>query len=171
MAAGRALAALTGHDSAVGRGPDGAPVWPDGVVGAISHSGGAAVALVGQKTRYAGLGIDLETLVADPERIAPALLTGAEAVRLPRDALHVTLAFSAKESLFKALYPTVRSLFGFDAAELAALDGGKGILRLCQPLGPWAGGTQFPFGWAVTNGQVLTVLAAPYARSVAPPST
>ncbi|MDO5604515.1 MAG: 4'-phosphopantetheinyl transferase superfamily protein [Paracoccus sp. (in: a-proteobacteria)] len=161
LAAADALAALTGCADAVGRGPDGAPVWPQGIVGAISHADGRAVALTGHATRYAGLGVDLEALVTNPEDIAPVVLTGTEAARLPHDALHMTLTFSAKESLFKALYPTLRRFFGFDAAELVELDAERGKLCLCQTLGPWHKGTRFDFGWTVTGGQVLTVLAAP----------
>ncbi|WP_323009882.1 4'-phosphopantetheinyl transferase family protein [Paracoccus sp. (in: a-proteobacteria)] len=170
-AAAEALAGLKGRPAAVGRGPDGAPVWPDGIVGAISHAGGRAVALVGNAAHYAGLGVDLETIVARPDEIAPVLLTKAEAARLPHDALHITLAFSAKESLFKALYPTLRRFFGLEAAEVVSLDASGGVLRLCQPLGPWPNGARFGFGWAVIDGQVLTTLAAPHARRVAPPST
>ncbi len=170
-AARRALIRLTGHASEVGRGADGAPVWPPGVTGAISHSDGRAVALIGDATRHAGLGIDLETIITRPGEIASSVLTASEIRRLPADALHLTIAFSAKESLFKALYPQVGRFFGFDAAEVILTERATGALRLCQPLGPWPAGAEFAFGWRVLNGQVLTVLAAPYARNVAPPST
>lgn len=173
LAAARGLRALTGHARQVGRGADGAPLWPAGVVGAISHAQGRAVALVGLAAHHAGLGVDLER-IARRDSLAPLILGPAERAWLdPDDALRVTLAFSAKEALFKALYPRVRRFFGFDAAELLSLGEGEGRLRLRVSLGPWSQHATFRFHWTEADGQVLTALsAAPIqARSVAPPST
>ena len=150
-------------------------MWPADVVGAISHSGGRAVALVGRASDHAGLGIDLET-IAPHDGIAALVLGPDEMARLGAvpDALTLTLAFSAKESLFKALYPRVRWIFGFDAAALLSIGDGTGQMCLRQALGPWAAGAVFHFRWTETGGQVLTALSAPalpQALSVAPPST
>ena len=174
LAASYAHEALTGRPAVVGRGADGAPIWPAGIVGAISHSGGRAVALVGNAAHQDGLGVDLETIETRPDEIVPLVLSAREQGLLGRDALVVTLAFSAKESLFKALYPRVRHLFGFDAAKISALADGEGWLRLRQPLGPWPQDAAFRFQWCETGGQVLTALstgAISQARKVAPPST
>ncbi len=162
LAASRALRALTGHAPTIGRDADGAPLWPQGVVGAISHSGGRAVALVGRSTDHAGLGVDLER-VASRKDIAALILSQDEMARLGQapGALMLTLAFSAKESLFKALYPRVGHVFGFDAAELLFVAEGTGLLRLRKPLGPWGKARTFRFHWAETDGQVLTALSAP----------
>ena len=174
LAASRALLALTGHAPGIGRDASGAPLWPQGVVGAISHSDGRAVALVGHTAHHAGLGIDLES-IAPRDAIAGLILRPDEMAVLgqPPDAFGLTLAFSAKESLFKALYPRVGRIFGFDAAALLSVDMGTGRLRLRQALGPWDKGTTFSFHWTETGGQVLTALSAPapQARRVAPPST
>lgn len=77
LAAARGLQALTGHAQHVGRGADGAPHWPAGVVGAISHAQGRAVALVGWAAQHAGLGVDLER-IASREGIAPLIHGPAE---------------------------------------------------------------------------------------------
>ena len=42
--------------------------------------------------------------------------------RLWSPKLLLTLVFSAKESLYKCLYPQVQKYFGFDAARVVALD-------------------------------------------------
>lgn len=174
QAAAEALAALTGRaPPPVGRRPGGAPEWPCGIVGAISHSDGLAVALVGCAERYAGLGVDLERVVADPAGIAPGVLTAPERVWLDAsDPLAVTLAFSAKETLFKALWPVAGCFFGFEAAVLEGLSAQGGRLRLASDLGPWAAGARFGFRWRLTGGRVLTAMAVPraQARRVAPPS-
>lgn len=173
-AAAQALRALTGQAVAppVGRGRDRAPKWPEGVTGSISHAGGRAVALVGRADRFAGLGVDLENPAPSADRLAPMVLSRGEIARLTdltqqasaAALCPVTLAFSAKEALFKALYPSVGRYFGFDAAAVMALGPGGGVLRLCEPLGPWAAGMRFGFRWQATCGQVLTVVAIPAPR-------
>src|SRR5690242_16641698 len=50
------------HDVAIGRGASGEPLWPEGIVGAISHAGDFAVAVAGLRADYAGLGVDVEEL-------------------------------------------------------------------------------------------------------------
>lgn len=99
LAAGRALIRLTSHAPEIGRGADGAPVWPSGITGAISHADGRAVALVGNAARHAGLGVDLETIITHPDEIAPLVLNQGEAAIVPPDGLYLTVVFSAKESL------------------------------------------------------------------------
>lgn len=172
QAARDALCALNGQSAPVGRSASGAPLWPPGVTGAISHAGGRAVALVGHAALWVGLGVDLDTITAQPQDIARVTLTPAERAWLtPTDARRVTLAFCAKEALFKALYPTVQRLFGFDAAELTALHPGYGSLRLRVSLPPWPQGARFGFLWTQSGDQLLTAVLIAQPRRVAPPST
>lgn len=175
LAAARSLASwgqeAWGQEGAVPRRADGAPCWPRGVVGAITHRGGLALALTGRAGDHAGLGLDLETLIQRPGEIARVILAPEERARLDPDPLTITVIFSAKESLFKALYPQVGVRFGFDAAELAVLRPGGGVLRLTRAIGPWGAGAAFPFLWSRLGGQVVTALSAAQPRSVAPPST
>src|SRR5258708_4976351 len=64
---------------AIGRGSAGEPVWPDGIVGAITHTGELAVAIVGWRSAYAGLGVDLERLTPGlSARAARLVCTPAE---------------------------------------------------------------------------------------------
>lgn len=164
-AAARAVQQLRGQPGVIGRDADGAPVWPRGLVGAISHSGGCAVALAGSGAAHAGLGVDLEQVIPCPSEIAPLVLDPAEArclAALPlTPAQALTVVFSAKESLFKALYPTVRRRFGFDAARLLDIGPGHGVLRLSARLLPWRNGEYLGFRWTLWQGQVLTAIAVP----------
>src|SRR5437016_3123123 len=73
-AARDALGELGVVDVAIGRGEAGQPVWPPGIVGAISHSADVAVALVGRQAEYAGLGIDIEDLARGPSARAARLV-------------------------------------------------------------------------------------------------
>src|SRR6267143_829697 len=86
-AAREALAELGIYGIAIERGPSGEPLWPDGIVGAISHAGDVAIAIVGRQNDYAGLGIDAE-LTWHPERCAfDARLLKAASAAHPRGAL------------------------------------------------------------------------------------
>jgi 4'-phosphopantetheinyl transferase EntD len=53
------LAELGIFDADLPRSPSGAPVWPAGIVGSLSHDGEIAVAAVARAEVYAGIGIDV----------------------------------------------------------------------------------------------------------------
>src|SRR5471030_3433034 len=115
-----ALLQLDQLDCVPAIGEDRAPVWPGHISGSITHSTGHAAAIVAHKAQWRGLGMDLENLLTleRAERLAGEILTPDELQRMaagPREqvAQLVTLTFSAKESLFKALYPIVQKRFYF----------------------------------------------------------
>ena len=149
-------------------GEDRAPVWPAHISGSITHSTGHAAAIVGHKAQWRGLGMDLENVleVARAERLAAEILTTDELQRMalvPREqmALLVTLTFSAKESLFKALYPIVHKRFYFEHAEVLEWSAsGRVRLRLLTDLsGEWCHGRELCGQFAVNEGQLLSLVA------------
>ena len=89
----------------------GAPVWPDGIVGSMTHCDGFRASAVAERRCLRSLGIDAEpnerlpdetrSLVASPEEIAHI---DRMAVGNPQVAWD-KLLFSAKESVYKAWYP------------------------------------------------------------------
>lgn len=99
------------------------PIWPEGMVGSITHAGNLALAAVGSLSDASGIGIDLETrdrffpaleaeIATEEEMTWLGLLEG----RAREDA---TLEiFSAKESIYKAHYPKIGRFFGFEAARI-----------------------------------------------------
>lgn len=107
---------------------DRSPVWPDEITGSISHSNQTACCLVAQKHSIRGIGIDLESIIATDllDSILNTVVNQAELAILKQlsDDIYqqVSLIFSAKESLFKALYPEVQKFFDFSAAELISID-------------------------------------------------
>jgi len=120
-AARDALAEFGIYGVAIERGPSGEPLWPEGVVGAISHAGDLAIALVGRQDDYAGLGIDVEQLSRGlTARAARLVCTPAEMewVNPEADTTRLTMLFSAKEAVFKALFPIEGVWLGFADAEL-----------------------------------------------------
>lgn len=87
-------------------GPRREPLWPDGVVGSITHCRGYAAAAVARARDLGGLGIDAEPHERVPDGVLRAFAHPAELAALR--ALGDTLAwgrilFSAKESAYKAL--------------------------------------------------------------------
>jgi len=130
---------------------DRAPRWPRGVVGAITHNRQRAAAAVALKRDVLGLGLDMEVLRAPKEGLVRRILRPAEIEALdawPEEerALRLMLAFSAKESLFKALHPLREVYLGFQDAEIelpeeippGGTESGTGRLnwRLCVDYGP-----------------------------------
>ncbi|MBO9487829.1 4'-phosphopantetheinyl transferase superfamily protein [Paracoccus sp. R12_1] len=85
-----------------------APCWPDRCTGSISHSPARVVAVAGRG--FSGLGVDCELRLdaAAASLLAPAVLSpGDLRARAPwlGEADAVSVIFSAKEALFKALSP------------------------------------------------------------------
>ncbi len=96
------------------------PVWPQGVRGSISHSGGLVCACVSRVGL--GLGLDVEDLgrtMSDP--VVESVCSKDElkgvmaATGLGREPACIAI-FSAKESFYKAIYPEVRRFIPFESA-------------------------------------------------------
>lgn len=120
-AARDALRQLGIGEVGIGRGAGGQPLWPSGVVGAISHSTDTAICVVGRRADYAGLGVDVEELARGPSVRAARLVCRPNEmawVDVESGTSRLSLLFSAKEAVFKALYPIERVWLGFGDAEL-----------------------------------------------------
>src|ERR1044071_3567794 len=104
----RAALEQMGHRGAViGKAGDGAPCWPTGVLGSITHAKGYAAALVGDARQFCGIGVDAERLGGVTQELWPRLFNAAERRYLSSldsaaQMLAATLFFSAKESCYKA---------------------------------------------------------------------
>jgi 4'-phosphopantetheinyl transferase EntD len=105
-ACARAALAGLGHGEAViAKGDNGAPVWPAGIAGSITHTQDYAAALVGESSRFAGIGIDAERSGGVTRDLWPRLFSEAEQKMLGIHSdplLAATLLFSAKEASYKA---------------------------------------------------------------------
>ncbi|MER9683345.1 4'-phosphopantetheinyl transferase superfamily protein [Mesorhizobium sp. M0184] len=176
--AGRAMAraalqALGQHAAEIAIGSDRAPVWPKGSVGSITHARGHCVCFAKCDPRWQ-VGVDVEAIASG--HALKSILTMAANQRerdliarqtaLPPDQL-ATLLFSAKETLFKGLYPLVRRFFGFDCAELRTPPA-NGFLRLhltqtlCREL---PAGESYDIRFNITADRALTWLALRPVRS------
>ncbi|WP_217480105.1 enterobactin synthase subunit EntD [Enterobacter chuandaensis] len=144
-------------------GPSGEPLWPEGVSGSITHSGTQAMAVVTQHPAL--IGIDCEAILPENEarEIKDGILDEQEERVLCRAgypfALALTLAFSAKESLFKALFPQVQTYMGFDCARVTMLDDKTLTLTLARQLAGFYEGTTFTLHWQQHGEQAITLLS------------
>jgi enterobactin synthetase component D len=168
LCARAALQKLEGLGFSPAIGEDRAPVWPAHITGSITHSTGRAAAIVAKKSHWRGLGMDLENLLdaERAERLAGEILTAPELQRMAaasraQRALWVTLTFSVKESLFKALYPIVQKRFYFEHAEvLEWSEAGAVRLRLLTDLSrEWRNGTELDAQFGVQEGQLLSLVS------------
>ncbi|QWP77606.1 4'-phosphopantetheinyl transferase superfamily protein [Lysobacter sp. K5869] len=128
LCARRALARVGVESPAVPIGRDREPVWPDGAVASITHAGGRALCLAAAAADTLGLGVDIEQPIGAERaaEIAGVVVDSAEQalIRAGFDdpAAGLIAVFSAKESLYKALFPQVRRFFGFEAMRLARIE-------------------------------------------------
>ena len=168
LCARAALLHLDGTCATPAIGEDRAPVWPAHITGAITHSNGRAGAVVALKSEWQGLGIDLENLLSDERarRLVKEILAPGEQRRMAEGcdedvALVVTLTFSIKESLFKALFPLVGQRFYFEHAEVLSWSkDGHVRLRLLTDLSTeWHHGKEIEGQFAVHEGQLLSLVA------------
>ncbi|MDF0729138.1 4'-phosphopantetheinyl transferase superfamily protein [Pseudomonas entomophila] len=160
-----ALQRLDGRDYVPGTHEDRSPIWPAGIRGSITHGQGWAAAVVAAEGRCAGLGLDQESLLdaERAERLAGEILTPAELQRLDRAqvGLAVTLTFSLKESLFKALYPLTLTRFYFEHAEVLEWSAdGHARLRLLTDLSTqWRHGRELDGQFCVQGGHLLSLVS------------
>lgn len=98
----------------VGMNPDGAPSWPEGLVGSITHTQGLASAAVAPSNACFSVGIDSEKMAnAHILQTAGEIVLTEEERRLslrlpiPEDQF-ILLVFCAKESIYKCLYPLMK---------------------------------------------------------------
>lgn len=156
-AARRVLAALGQPDIAIPSRADRAPEWPKGFVGAITHDAGLAAAMVAEAASCGGVGLDIAEAAPFPSHLRDRILITDTERAL--GGLEARAVFSAKEALYKALYPSVRAFFGFDAAEIAPdLGAERFSARLTLALGPYPRGTTFTGGLAVAETRMLATL-------------
>ncbi|MFD3513677.1 4'-phosphopantetheinyl transferase [Streptomyces sp. NPDC058657] len=178
----KALAALGIASVPILPGVRGAPRWPDGVVGSMTHCEGYRAAAVAPADAFLTLGIDaeengplpdgiLETIAFPQEQAAVhALRRTHPAVRWDR------LLFSAKESVYKAWFPLTERFLTFEDARItweapadgsAATSGGFTAELLVG--GPWPTGRRLRGRWNLQDGLLCTAIALPARGRPAPP--
>ena len=150
-------------------GERGAPQWPAGVVGSMTHCAGYRAAVVARDSQIHTLGIDAEPHGPLPEGVLGVISREEERPRL--DALTAAdssvhwdrMLFCAKETVYKAWYPLTQRWLGFEEASITLDPAGTFTAKLLVP-GPVVAGRQldgFSGRWLVGDGLVVTAIAIP----------
>jgi enterobactin synthetase component D len=124
-------------DAVIGSGRSREPLWPAGIVGAITHTHEYASVAVARTRNARGIGLDAERWMDDDlaSRISSHIAGHAEIGTTAQVtgwsvARALTLIFSAKETLFKCLFHEVQRYFDFRDAAVISIDPGRGELAL-----------------------------------------
>ncbi|WP_373091605.1 4'-phosphopantetheinyl transferase [Zhongshania sp.] len=104
------------------------PQWPTGFSGSISHTDDFAACALAPSSQLGAIGIDCQDILSPQkaDRLWSKIIDDNELniIHGSRFELHyaLTLCFSAKESIYKALFPFITHFFGFSAAKLCAIN-------------------------------------------------
>lgn len=142
------------------------PCWPPEFTGSITHIHNMALAtvMIDEPPLRAGIGIDCEEIMTPQiaQEIHGGIIDNAEKEIIDASpfAFHfaLTLAFSAKESLFKALFRHVGRYFDFSAASISKIDDKQVVLTLNEGLGPFFKGCKFKAIWKSNATQLITLI-------------
>ena len=106
----RQLLMRLGHPGcALPKSPSGAPIWPAGVIGSLTHDARVAVAAVGLCRDVDAIGIDVEPAEILPPDLLDIVATPQERSKIGDDPYRGRLLFVAKEAVYKAVYPLDRT--------------------------------------------------------------
>jgi 4'-phosphopantetheinyl transferase EntD len=131
------------------------PLWPPGIVGTISHTQRWCAAAVARSDEVGALGIDVEPTSPLDVALWPRICRPEERARLDgldpeRAGLLAKALFCAKESIYKALYPSVRAFLDFQGMHIELEQTTPERYRwhavLQAEWGPWQPGRAFGNG-------------------------
>jgi 4'-phosphopantetheinyl transferase EntD len=157
-------------------GERGAPGWPPGLAGSMTHCDGYRAAAVAYSDVAATIGVDAEPHEPLPHGVAGAVTLPAEREWLSTlsaarpDVYWDRLLFSVKESVYKAWFPLTRRWLDFEQAAIrvdpdtetftATLLVDSGVTVNGAPL------KEFTGRWLVRNGVVASAIVVPrYPRN------
>ncbi|WP_102106857.1 4'-phosphopantetheinyl transferase family protein [Oceaniglobus roseus] len=133
-----------------------APIWPAGAAGSISHTDTRVVAAVSRD--LAGLGVDCEDIMSERQahELRAMIVTPAEAAQRPAALpfpAFLTLVFSAKEALYKALSHRLDRILEFHDVTVTGLSPDR--LHLSQ------GGLPYDALYRLDGAGCLTLVRVP----------
>jgi 4'-phosphopantetheinyl transferase EntD len=165
-----ALSQLGIEPQAIPSGERGAPQWPAGIVGSITHCDGYRAAALARGADLSTIGIDAEVDAALPDGVPDdvALPEERRALKvLAREEPGLSwdrLLFSIKESVYKAWFPLAGRWLGFEDASVEIdPDHGSFAARLLVA-GPRLDGDElsdFSGRWLARDGILLAAIAVP----------
>lgn len=167
--AAREALKVAGVDSSVVIRSDknGCPIWPESITGSITHKKNTAMCAVSYTQEYLSLGIDLEERLCNKiaENIWQSVLSESELDVISELNMTfsevVTLAFSAKESVFKAVYPLIKRYVDFSFVKIVRVDKENNLvwLRTDYKVGDiYKAGIQLAVKWRMDSRFIFTLV-------------
>ncbi len=165
-----ALAALGVAAAPILRGYRGAPLWPDGIVGSITHCAGYCAAAVARTQDLLTIGLDAEPNAALPGGVLELISLPAERARLRELAVAAPetgwdrLLFCAKEAVYKAWFPLTGRWLGFADADITIDATERAFTARIQVPAPVINGsalTSFTGRWLANEDLILAAIAVP----------
>ncbi|QGK70539.1 4'-phosphopantetheinyl transferase superfamily protein [Allosaccharopolyspora coralli] len=165
-----ALAGLGWPAVAIPRGERGAPQWPDGVVGSLTHCEGYRAAAVARRTDLRSVGIDAEPHRTLPDGVLRVVALDEEREMLDElarvgTAVHWDrLLFCAKEAVYKTWFPMTGSWLGFEDARVRLDHRHDRVdveLRVPAPMVDGIEVAAFSGRWITSNGTLAVALTHP----------
>jgi 4'-phosphopantetheinyl transferase EntD len=155
------------------RGDDRQPLWPEGIVGSITHCDGYCAAAVGRAADFSAIGIDAENNEPLPANVLGAVAFGDELEWVhslpPVGVCWDRLLFSIKEAVYKAWYPRERRWLDFDQVSVA-LDIEKTTFQARisgVPASRVSDGVVYRGFYLTTESLILTSVCVPAAATCA----
>ena len=155
----------------------GAPQWPSGVVGSITHCVGYRVSAVARDRDVRTIGLDAEPHDPLPDGVLGAITRDGEQAALAAlavvrpDVCWDRILFCAKETVYKAWFPLTRRWLGFEEATVTIDPVNrtfKARLLVAGPVVDGAALTGFEGRWLIRGGLITTAIVVP--AKTAPPS-
>jgi len=137
-----ALAMLGVRDRPLLVAADRSPVWPEGIVGSLSHCGDYCGVAVARRGPIAGVGFDVERARPLEGRVASFVCSDEERGRLESlpdlpAGLWAVIVFSAKESAYKCYHPVMKNFLDFHDVRIdLAPRRGEFTARILKARGP-----------------------------------
>lgn len=137
------------------------PLWPEGVVGSVTHTEGLCAVAVAAANRYPGIGIDVEPALPLTAKLIERVCRPDELARLSTLAgldppTAARLVFSAKEAAYKCQFGITRKYLGFQELGLDLdPDGTFAVRWLCQST-EWPRAFRFCGRWRSKSNFLLT---------------
>jgi 4'-phosphopantetheinyl transferase EntD len=160
----RALTGLGLDPAPILRGAKREPLWPNGIVGSITHCRGYRAAAVAHCRDMLTIGIDAEPDEPLPLEISRRIFCAEEREWLARAPIGINwgrVIFSAKESIYKAWYPLTGRWLGFDDA-VVAIDPQAGEFQARLLISPQHRDlTRLAGRFLIADGLLLTAIAVP----------
>jgi 4'-phosphopantetheinyl transferase EntD len=163
-----ALAKLGLPPAPIVPGQRGAPQWPSGVVGSITHCAGYRACAVARDHEVVTIGLDAEPHDKLPAGVLEAVTSQTERARLAAlaaarpDVCWDRMLFCVKESVYKAWFPLTRRWLGFEEASVDIDPVTGQFTAELLTNGPVVNGatlTAFQGRWLVRDGLIATAIA------------